>query len=105
MFTQQQIENVWLKATVDSSRDDHIWRKDFAGAWIRRDMLGLHTKYGWTVSRLRPLSLGGGDQIDNLVPAHWRNNLIKSNKYPVFETVVTSKDGQNVERVQRWRVG
>lgn len=104
MFTRQQIENVWAKAKVEPSRDGRMWRKDFAGAWIRRDMLGMHTTYGWTVSRLQPVTRGGSDQIDNLVPAHWRNNMMKSNNYPVFETIITSHFLHNVVRIQKWRV-
>lgn len=38
--------HVWEKASSVAGYDPDIWRKDFAGAWIRKDSYGLHTNYG-----------------------------------------------------------
>jgi hypothetical protein len=39
-FSQQQIDEVWAKATIDPFQDKNIYRKDIAGAWIE------YSKYG-----------------------------------------------------------
>lgn len=57
--------HVWEKASSVAGYDPDIWRKDFAGAWIRKDSYGLHTKYGWEVDHLQPLSKGGTNDLGN----------------------------------------
>lgn len=47
-------------------RNSDVWRKDFAGAWIRRDQYEVLGKLGWQIDHIRPKSVGGGDSIDNL---------------------------------------
>ena len=69
--------HVWEKASSVAGYDPDIWRKDFAGAWIRKDSYGLHTKYGWEVDHLQPLSKGGTNDLGNLAPLHWQNNQTK----------------------------
>ena len=40
------VEKVWQKAVVVNNRNPDIWRKDFAGAWIRYDQYGINSRYG-----------------------------------------------------------
>lgn len=54
---------VWNKAKVITGFDPDIWRKDFAGAWIRRDAFGKQGKYGWVIDHLKPKSIGGTDDF------------------------------------------
>lgn len=61
------ILHIWEKAISVPGYDPDIWRKDFAGAWIRKDSYGMQTKYGWEVDHLRPLSKGGDNNEDNLI--------------------------------------
>lgn len=76
-FTDEIINRVWQRATPVANNDPNIWRKDYAGAWIRRDHYGKESKYGWEIDHLRPVSLGGTDVLDNLYPLHWQNNRKK----------------------------
>lgn len=39
------IDKVWSGATVAKGRNPDVWRKDFAGAWIRRDHYGVFSKF------------------------------------------------------------
>lgn len=104
-FSDYIINAVWQKAHEVKGYDPYVWRKDFAGAWIRRDHYGVESKYGWEIDHLRPSSNGGSDELDNLNPLHWRNNRRKSDNYPRFQTIVTSENNTNVEKLQSWKIG
>jgi hypothetical protein len=104
MLTLQQIETVWNRATVVANYNPNLWRKDFAGAWIRRDMYGMRSPFGWSACRKNP-NIGPAVNTDNLMAAHWRNNMMKGANYPTFKSIVTSDGNHNVDKIQSWRVG
>lgn len=95
--------HVWERATKVDGYDPDIWRKDFAGAWIRKDSYSMHTKYGWEVDHLRPISKGGSNDIDNLAALHWQNDQTKGAEWPVFKTSLTADGNRNIERTRVWR--
>ena len=104
-FSEELIEQVWQMATSVINNDPKIWRKDFAGAWIRRDQYGKTSKYGWEIDHLRPVSQGGTDVISNLLPMHWENNRSKADNYPSFFSAVTSLGVNTVQISKSWRIG
>lgn len=95
---------VWKRANEVKGYDPSIWRKDFAGAWIRRDSYNCQSKYGWTIEKIVPTEYGGKSQIDNLEAVHWLNALSKGKAYPVFITVLTSDGNNNIEKKRKWRI-
>lgn len=103
-FTDAQIEQVWEKATKVSGYDPNRWRKDFAGAWIGREYYGLLGKYGWEIDHLKPVVLGGTDNMENLNALQWQNNRSKGDDYPNFTTTIRAEENTNVEKVQTWRI-
>ena len=66
MFSTNKIQQVWEKGVIVKGYDPSKWRKDFAGAWIRRDLYGIGHEYGWAIDHLRPRVAGGSDDIENL---------------------------------------
>lgn len=98
------IEHIWDHAKNVDGRNPDIWRRDFAGALIRRDQYGVSCKYGWVVDHIKPKSMGGDDSLDNLQALHWRNNVSKGSDYPVLETRVTSDGKDNIYKVKRWQL-
>ncbi len=104
-FSEDIIDSVWNKAQIDPNNDPNVFRKDYAGAWIRRDQYGERdAKYGWEIDHIKPLAKGGSDSIENLVPLHWENNAQKSDNYPQWETILSSEGDNNVERLNRWYI-
>ena len=103
-MNDNQIEIIWQKATSVAGYDDTKWRKDFAGAWIQRSQFGIRSEYGWEIDHLMPRSVGGSDEPSNLVPMHWRNNVVKSNDYPIFNSIVTSEGNHNIDKEQSWHI-
>ncbi len=72
-FDQATIEAVWEKAAP--SVEHPPLKLDPYGALIWRQGYGnTATKLGWEIGHRRPVSKGGGDELDNLEPLQWENN-------------------------------
>lgn len=103
-MNENLIEVIWQKAAIVEGYDSNKWRQDFAGAWILRNQFGIRSEFGWGIDHLVPRSLGGSDDPSNLIPIHWRNNVSKSNNYPVFTSIVSSDGNKNIENKQSWKI-
>ena len=98
------IQKVWEKAAITDGKNPDLLRKDYAGAWIKRDDYNKLSTYGWQIDHILPLSQGGTDDIDNLVPLHWRNNKSKGDDYPRWHTEVTSESDANILKNRLWKI-
>lgn len=100
-YSDGDLDRIWNNATKDSNTNDvKGFRKDACGAWIKRSDYGsrsTRTNYGWEVDHIKPKSLGGTDDISNLRPLHWMNNVAKNNSYQGWHPAVTSRGNRNVE--------
>jgi 5-methylcytosine-specific restriction endonuclease McrA len=97
LFSKEEVEEVWKKASVVSGHNPNEIRKDQCGAWINRNQYGnRNSNYSWEIDHITPKSNGGGDEISNLRPLQWENNMSKSDGRLVC--VVTSKGDSNVKK-------
>jgi hypothetical protein len=103
-FSEAQIQAVWEKGNEVENYEPNDYRKDVVGAWMQRTQYGQKTKLGWSVDHVYPESKGGDEDIDNLRPMHWENNLSKSNDYPDYKAVKTSEGNSNIDKENNFTV-
>jgi hypothetical protein len=76
---------VWAKAQQISGYDPAIWRRDSMGTPIRFSDYGdRNSQHGWEFDHIDP---NGSDDLSNLQPLNWRNNVAKSDK-PSFSAML-----------------
>ena len=83
-WTEETKKAVWNKAQIVQGKDPNTIRKDHCGAWINWDKHGDSTEEGngWEIDHIKPVAIGGGDELSNLQPLQWQNNRKKSDNYP-----------------------
>lgn len=82
-FTPQTVQAVWERGTIDPNYNANDYRRDRCRMLIRRDKHGdMTSTQGWHVDHDQPVEKGGGDELANLQPLQWENNLHKSDNWP-----------------------
>ncbi len=80
-WTDADKRNVWNKANIVEGHHQTETRMDPCGNLIKWSQFGNRDSiYGWEIDHVNPVANGGGDNIENLQPLHWRNNLKKGNR-------------------------
>ena len=103
-FTEQQIDEVWEKGRTIPGMDRDVYRKDAAGAIIKKTDRRVNSQYGWEIDHLKPLSLGGTEDSSNYLPLQWQNNVRKGDDYPRWATAVSADGQNNIELEKYWKV-
>lgn len=105
VFSQTEIDMVWRKAKTIQSVDPNSMRQDYAGAWIRYSDYGnRNSQYGWEIDHIKPLALGGSDDLDNFLPLQWNNYIRKGDDYPRWSTEMTADGSNNIELEKYWKI-
>lgn len=103
-FTDEQINEVWEKGIIDSRFDSNSIRKDACGAWIIRNRYNdINSPFGWEVDHIYPESkLKEKDVPENLVnniinlrPLNWKNNVSKGADYPHYQSKLRAEKIKN----------
>ncbi len=90
-FTEAVIQKVWEKGKIVTNYDSAKFRKDECGAWMTRSEHGnRNSQFGWEIDHISP---NGSDELSNLRPLQWENNLSKSDGR--LKCVVTSSGDTN----------
>ena len=87
-FDNATIEAVWKKGEIEPAYSG--FRKDKCGASMQRDKYGKTEQWGWEIDHVKPVALGGSDDLSNLQPLMWENNRSKSDNYPNWTCKVKS---------------
>jgi 5-methylcytosine-specific restriction endonuclease McrA len=88
LFSADVVALVWEKASPIQGKDPNIYRRDVCGAVIKKDMFAVSKKeysLGWEIDHIKPLELGGSDDITNLQALQWCNNRAKDLNYPFWK--------------------
>ncbi len=80
VFDDATIEAVWEKGKIEFDYSD--FRKDKCCASMQYTKYGNMEQWGWEIDHIKPVSLGGSDDLNNLQPLQWENNRNKSDNYP-----------------------
>ena len=103
-FDEKTINSAWEKANIVNIKYANVWRKDYAGAWIKKSDYGdCDSDYGWEIDHQKPVAKGGNDNPSNLVPLQWENNRSKGDNYPNWSTVVSSNGEKYYRMTQFWK--
>ncbi len=78
-----KINIVWKKGGPIDKYDEREWRYDMCGTVMNFPEHGNRdSEYGWEIDHIEPVALGGGDELTNLQPLNWQNNVKKGDQYP-----------------------
>lgn len=96
-FDETIIEAVWEKARVSAAH--RPLRIDAFGSVIWREAYGnINSKLGWEIDHIKPVTEGGGDELENLQPLQWQNNRRKG------DTFINRNDNAAFGRQDRERI-
>lgn len=107
-FTEELLNKIWEKGLKDDKYDPDFVRKDACGAWMIKERYNdRSSSFGWEVdhiypeSKLRDMNVPQQriDDICNLRPLNWNNNVSKGSDYPHYQSkikagVFTDEKGQ-----------
>ena len=92
VWTLQQRLAVWNKGKIVPNNDASEWRKDACNAWIGWSHYGNRdSQYGWEIDHIDP---DGGDNLSNLRPLQWENNVAKSDGRLACAVTANGKDNR-----------
>ena len=75
-FEESTIQAVWQVAAI--SKEFPPLRVDSLGGLMFEHAYGVtNSKFGWEIDHRQAVAKGGGDELQNLQPLQWENNLAK----------------------------
>ncbi|MEI7628940.1 MAG: HNH endonuclease signature motif containing protein [Bacteroidota bacterium] len=77
-WSQAQIDAVWSKGSPIEGYASNLWRRDKCGRAMKYTEHGnRQSEYGWEIDHINPVANNGSDDLYNLQPLYWGNNLDK----------------------------
>ncbi len=77
-YSEETVKAVWGKGIEIPGYNSDLHREDICGAIMTYSEHGNRdSKYGWEIDHINP---HGSDDLSNLRPLQWKNNLAKGDK-------------------------
>lgn len=97
VITEDLKLSVWNKWKVIPNNKPNEWRQDECWAWIWFQFYwNRNNQYGWEIDHITPQSNWWNDNLSNLRPLQWENNISKSDWRLVCK--ITADWTQNVKK-------
>lgn len=81
-MTKEQALKIWIDEFGDVD-----YAHDFTGRKVKRDDYLVENQVGWVVSYIKPLSLGGMKNSENIIILNHITAYEKADNFPDFEVV------------------
>jgi hypothetical protein len=99
LCTEEIIQKVWEKGIVVMNNDPKYWRKDECGAWMLRSGYGRQESlFSWEINYINPQTQNGGQEIANLRPMQWKNNIHKQGDDTVCVIKAVGVENRDIPR-------
>jgi len=72
-LSEPEICAIWDNTARGGGRNNLLYRRDIAGAFIKMGELNQETEFGWVIEPLMPLEKGGKLEVNNCLAMHWKN--------------------------------
>ena len=93
-FDDATILAVWEKGEIGPREKEH-WRMDACGAWMLfEEHENPLSVFGWKINRLD--GIYGSDDLANLRPLQWNNNILTAAADGHLRCAMTSQGNKNV---------
>jgi hypothetical protein len=79
-FDEATIQAVWEKTPLNLHH--RPLKSDVFGSLMWREgYASTSTRFGWEIDHIKPVVLGGGDELENLQALQWENNRSKADSF------------------------
>lgn len=77
-FAEQIKTAVWTKGIIVPGNDSAYFRQDIYGSWMSWAEYGnRQSNMGWEIDHIQAVANNGSDDLYNLQPLQWNNNVQK----------------------------
>ncbi|MDR3249988.1 MAG: hypothetical protein LBS95_02830 [Mycoplasmataceae bacterium] len=88
-LSDAEVRKVWDNTAFGGGRNNLLFRKDVAGAYIKISEYNKETEFGWVLDLLEPLEKGGKLEVNNCLALHWKNAKARKAKTEEWQAVIT----------------
>ncbi|AGM26201.1 hypothetical protein SSYRP_v1c06110 [Spiroplasma syrphidicola EA-1] len=90
-LSEPEIRMIWDNTQQGGGRNNLLFRRDIAGAFIKIGELNQESEFGWVIDLLVPLDKGGKLEVNNCLAMHWKNSKARRGTLNDWKAAVEGK--------------